>query len=105
MLQNDLLTAVGALIGVSGSILSYIMVSSCFFLSCDESFTYSGKYYYVNYQCTAMNRSLPNVLFGGAPAPVAGAGQRKMEGVITKTNVEEVVDALTGAETVIIAPG
>ncbi|KAG8688375.1 hypothetical protein FRC09_012940, partial [Ceratobasidium sp. 395] len=80
MLQNDLLTAVGSLIGVSGSILSYIM-------------------------CVAMNRSLTNVLFGGiAPTPT-GASERKIEGSITKTNVDEVVDSLTGAESVIIAPG
>ncbi|CAE6412834.1 unnamed protein product [Rhizoctonia solani] len=79
MLQNDLLTAVGSLIGISGSILSYIM-------------------------CVAMNRSLTNVLFGGiAPTPTGVA--HKIEGTVTKTNVDEVVDSLTGAENVIITPG
>ncbi|CAG7849605.1 NAD(P) transhydrogenase, mitochondrial; AltName: Full=Nicotinamide nucleotide transhydrogenase; AltName: Full=Pyridine nucleotide transhydrogenase; Flags: Precursor [Serendipita indica DSM 11827] len=78
MLQNDLLTTVGSLIGVSGSILSYIM-------------------------CKAMNRSLTNVLFGGIAAPAEAT--KKLEGVVTKTSVEETVDALLDAETVIITPG
>ncbi|KAG8847075.1 hypothetical protein FRB91_000222 [Serendipita sp. 411] len=78
MLQNELLTTVGSLIGVSGSILSYIM-------------------------CRAMNRSLTNVLFGGIAAPAEAA--KKLEGVVTKTSVEETVDALLDAETVIITPG
>jgi len=78
MLDNSLLTTVGALIGVSGSILSYIM-------------------------CVAMNRSLPNVLFGGI-APVDNS-EYKMEGSITKTNIEDTADALATADSVIIVVG
>lgn len=79
MLDNPLLTTVGALIGVSGSILSYVM-------------------------CVAMNRSLVNVLFGGISAPAA-ATEYKMEGSITQTNVEDTAEALTNAESVIIVVG
>jgi NAD(P) transhydrogenase len=75
MLDNSLLTTIGALIGVSGSILSYIM-------------------------CVAMNRSITNVLFGGI-APTAQS-QTKIEGEITKTTAEETAEALVGAENVII---
>ncbi|KKY24822.1 putative nicotinamide nucleotide [Phaeomoniella chlamydospora] len=78
MLDNPLLTTVGSLIGVSGSILSYIM-------------------------CVGMNRSLANVLFGGI-APIAQTDY-KIEGAITKTTVDETVDALANAESVIIVVG
>jgi NAD(P) transhydrogenase len=78
MLDNPLLATVGALIGVSGSILSYVM-------------------------CVAMNRSLMNVLFGGISAP--GTTDFKIEGSVTQTNVEETADALTNAESVIIVVG
>jgi NAD(P) transhydrogenase len=48
-----------------------------------------------------MNRSLTNVLFGGigtvAPSEVA-----QIEGTITKTNVEDTVEALANAENVIL---
>jgi NAD(P) transhydrogenase len=80
MLNSPILTSVGALIGTSGSILSYVM-------------------------CRAMNRSLTNVLFGGiAPAP-SNQEARKMEGEITKTTVEETVDALKNAQKVVIVVG
>ncbi|KAK2027280.1 NAD(P) transhydrogenase beta subunit [Colletotrichum zoysiae] len=78
MLDNPLLTTVGALIGVSGSILSYIM-------------------------CVAMNRSLTNVLFGGISAPAQT--DYKMEGAVTQTNVEDTAEALVNAENVIIVVG
>ncbi|OJD22433.1 NAD(P)(+) transhydrogenase (AB-specific), alpha subunit [Blastomyces percursus] len=78
MLDNPLLTTVGSLIGVSGSILSYIM-------------------------CVAMNRSLTNVLFGGISS--ATATDHKIEGQITKTSIDETVDSLANAESVIIVVG
>ena len=81
MLQNDLLTTVGALIGSSGAILSYIM-------------------------CKAMNRSLPNVIFGGygTVAPVAGAGEVDM-GMHKEIDVLGTAEALTQARNVLIVPG
>ncbi|KAF7717445.1 NAD(P) transhydrogenase, mitochondrial [Penicillium ucsense] len=78
MLNNPLLTSVGSLIGVSGSILSYIM-------------------------CVAMNRSLTNVLFGGLSAPAQT--QKKIEGEVTPTSVEDTAEALSNAESVIIIVG
>ena len=47
-----------------------------------------------------MNRSLTNVLFGGIAAPVQT--DYKIEGQITKTSVDETIDALTNAENVIL---
>ncbi|KAI1438260.1 NAD(P) transhydrogenase mitochondrial precursor [Xylaria sp. CBS 124048] len=78
MLGNPLLTSVGALIGVSGSILSYIM-------------------------CVAMNRSLTNVLFGGISTPTTS--DFKVEGTVVQTNVDETAEALINAENVIIVVG
>lgn len=79
MLDNPLLTSVGSLIGVSGSILSYIM-------------------------CVNMNRSLTNVLFGGISSPAAES-QKKIEGEITQTSIDDTVESLSSAENVIIVVG
>lgn len=78
LLNNNMLVGVGSLIGSSGAILSYIM-------------------------CVAMNRSLPNVLFGGFGAPSGDA--MKYEGTATETNVSEVHEMLSESESVIIVPG
>ncbi|KAG7410520.1 NAD(P) transhydrogenase beta subunit-domain-containing protein [Fusarium sp. MPI-SDFR-AT-0072] len=79
MLENPLLTTVGALIGVSGSILSYIM-------------------------CVAMNRSLTNVLFGGLGTPTA-VQEFKPQGEVTQTSVDDLADALLNSEKVILIVG
>ncbi|KAG6837303.1 hypothetical protein H0H93_011905 [Arthromyces matolae] len=79
MLDNPLLTTIGSLIGVSGSILSYIM-------------------------CVAMNRSLTNVLFGGI-TPSASTETHEIKGTITKTTVDETVEALANADSVILVVG
>ena len=78
MLNSPILTTVGSLIGVSGSILSYIM-------------------------CVAMNRSLTNVLFGGISAPAQT--EHKIEGEITKTTIDETVESLKNASKVVIVVG
>lgn len=79
MLDNPLLTSVGALIGVSGSILSYIM-------------------------CVAMNRSLTNVIFGGLGTPTQSL-EYKPEGQVTQTSVEDLADAMLNSESVILVVG
>jgi NAD(P) transhydrogenase len=48
-----------------------------------------------------MNRSPTNVIFGGA-APVADPSEYKMEGQITKTSADDVVEALENADNVIL---
>lgn len=79
MLNNPLLTTVGSLISVSGSILSYIM-------------------------CVAMNRSLTNVLFGGISAPTQQA-ESTIQGTITESTVDDTTEMLFNADSVIIVVG
>merc|ERR1711962_626061 len=81
MLNNDLLTIVGALVGFSGGILSYIM-------------------------CKAMNRSLSNVLFGGYGTLTSGTGEKmKITGTHTEVDVANTVDLITASKNIIIVPG
>jgi NAD(P) transhydrogenase len=51
-----------------------------------------------------MNRSLTNVLFGGIQAPQS-TETHKIEGAITRTNIDETVEALANAESVIFVVG
>ncbi|XP_072028728.1 NAD(P) transhydrogenase, mitochondrial-like [Amphiura filiformis] len=83
MLDNSLMTIVGALIGSSGAILSYIM-------------------------CVAMNRSLTNVIFGGLISKSKSSqGGKPMEitGTHTEINVDSTVDLITSAQNIIVTPG
>jgi NAD(P) transhydrogenase subunit beta len=77
-LGNDLLIVVGALVGSSGAILSYIM-------------------------CKAMNRSFVSVILGGFGGP-AGE-QMAVEGEQVAIEAEGVAAALNDADSVIIIPG
>ena len=77
-LGNDLLIVVGALVGSSGAILSYIM-------------------------CKAMNRSFISVIlggFGGATGP-----QQDIEGEMIATDTGAVRAELEAAHSIIIVPG
>lgn len=95
-MDNPLLVSVGSLIGVSGSILSYIMVGLNSLLTHFQNLIWCDAR-----KCVAMNRSLTNVLFGGIASPVS-ADAHKIEGTITKTTVDDTVDALTNADSVIL---
>ncbi|MCO5732372.1 NAD(P)(+) transhydrogenase (Re/Si-specific) subunit beta [Rhizobium sp. SSA_523] len=77
-LSNDLLIVVGALVGSSGAILSYIM-------------------------CKAMNRSFVSVILGGFGA-TAGP-QMEIDGEQVAIDAEGVANALNEADSVIIVPG
>lgn len=80
MLSNDLLIIVGALVGSSGAILSYIM-------------------------CRAMNRNFVSVIMGGFGTTSAASGDAGEQGEAIATSVEEVAQQLKDASEVIIVPG
>ena len=77
-LSNDLLIVVGALVGSSGAILSYIM-------------------------CKAMNRSFISVILGGFGGETGPA--MEIEGEQIAIDAEGVAAALNEADSVIIVPG
>ena len=83
MLSNDLLIVVGALVGSSGAILSYIM-------------------------CRAMNRKFLSVVAGGFGTPKSSASSGdsgEQEGEITPIESHETATLLRGAKEVMIIPG
>ncbi|XP_053304053.1 NAD(P) transhydrogenase, mitochondrial [Spea bombifrons] len=81
LLNNNLLTIVGALIGSSGAILSYIM-------------------------CVAMNRSLANVILGGyGTTSTAGGKPMEITGTHTEINLDNAVELIKEANNIIITPG
>jgi H+-translocating NAD(P) transhydrogenase subunit beta len=84
MLSNDLLIVVGALVGSSGAILSYIM-------------------------CRAMNRNFISVIAGGfgtgGGATPAASGDAQPAGEVTPVSALETAEMLREAKSVVIVPG
>ncbi|QRV24107.1 NAD(P)(+) transhydrogenase (Re/Si-specific) subunit beta [Marinomonas foliarum] len=84
MLGNDLLIVIGALVGSSGAILSYIM-------------------------CRAMNRKFLNVILGGIGGSkvnkASGTTGAEQQGTIIEIQAEEAAQALADAKEVMILPG
>jgi NAD(P) transhydrogenase subunit beta len=82
-LQNSLLIIVGALVGSSGAILSYIM-------------------------CKGMNRSIFNVIlggFGGDAAAAAGGAKKKESRPFKSGSADDAAFIMKNASKVIIVPG
>jgi NAD(P) transhydrogenase subunit beta len=82
MLNNDLLIVVGALVGSSGAILSYIM-------------------------CRAMNRNFISVIAGGfgTTSTSSGASSSDAVGDVSPIEAEETAQLLLDAKKVMIVPG
>ena len=84
MLNNDLLIVVGALVGSSGAILSYIM-------------------------CRAMNRNFISVIAGGfgtgGGTPAKASGDAPPAGEVVSINATDTAELLREAKSVIIVPG
>ncbi|GJM05578.1 MAG: NAD(P) transhydrogenase subunit beta [marine bacterium B5-7] len=82
MLSNDLLIVVGALVGSSGAILSYIM-------------------------CRAMNRNFISVIAGGfgTTSGTSSSGSDEEQGEVVAIETDEVAGLLLDAKEVMIIPG
>lgn len=81
ILDNSLLIIAGALVGASGLLLTQVM-------------------------CTAMNRTLGNVLFGSiASSGVIDDADAVYEGKVTSSSADEVAMLLETAQRVVIVPG
>ncbi len=81
-LQNNLLIIVGAIVGFSGAILSYIM-------------------------CRAMNRSIINVVFGGfgSESGESSAAAQAVQKGVKSASIEDAIYWMEDANRVIIIPG
>ncbi len=79
MLKNHLLIITGALVGSSGAILSYIM-------------------------CAAMNRSFISVIMGGFGTG-GGGPAAQVDGTVTEFSVDDTIDMLDEAQSIVIVPG
>ena len=80
MLSNDLLIVVGALVGSSGAILSYIM-------------------------CRAMNRNFVSVIMGGFGTTAGGGDEQGEQGEAVAIQSDEVAALMADANEVVIVPG
>ena len=80
MLSNDLLIVVGALVGSSGAILSYIM-------------------------CRAMNRNFLSVIAGGFGTSGGTASAIEVDGEVSEILGMETAELLSSAKSVVIIPG
>jgi NAD(P) transhydrogenase len=82
IMDQPLLTVVGALIGSSGAFLTNVM-------------------------CVAMNRSLPNVILGGYGTEIKKPKEGEVREILvhTETNPEEAAQTLSEAQKIMIVPG